>query len=159
MGAINNTPYNIGPADLNLSVTQVLPAAGANVTTGILDFQSIAPNGDAWRLGRIGITFPNVQGNAAGAGITVALQAAPPSLVNSPSAPALPVPGVFVTPAVAQTLTVAAVNGGSAANTYYMTLPFDAATGSPYQFVQFFITAPAQAATAGESVTIAFLNA
>lgn len=159
MGAINSTPFNIGPADLNLSITQALPAAGANVTTGILDLQSIAPNGDAWRLGRIGITFPNVPGNAAGAGITVALQAAPPSLVNSSSAPAMPVPGAFVTPAVAQTLTVAAVNGGSAANVYYMTLAFDAATGSPYQFYQFLITAPAQAATMGEPIQIAFLNA
>jgi len=159
MGAINNTPFNIGPADLNLSVVQALPAAGANVITGILDLQSIAPNSDAWRTGRIGITFPNVPGNAAGTGITVDLQAAPPSLVNSPSAPALPVPGAFVTPAVAQKLTVASVNGGSAANTYYMTLAFDAATGSPYQFYQFLITVPAQAATAGENVTIAFLNA
>jgi hypothetical protein len=160
MGAINNTPFNIGPADLNLSVTQALPAAGANVTTGILDLQSIAPNGDAWRLGRIGITFPNLPENNAGAGITVSLQAAPPSLVNSPSAPALPVPGVFVTPAVAQTLTVAAVAGnGSAANVYYMTLAFDPATGSPYQFYQFLITTPGGVNTQGEPIQIAFLNA
>lgn len=152
---------NIGPFDLNLTVTQALPGAGLNVTTGILDFQSIAPGGDAWRLGRIAIVVPALPENTAGAGITVAIQAAPPSLLGGAAAiaPQIPPPGAFVTPAVSQTLTIAAVaNGGSVANIYYMTLPFDA-NGSPYQFVQFVITTPAQVAPQGESLTIGYAQA
>lgn len=160
MGAINNTPLNIGPLDLNLSVITALPGAGANVTSGILDFQSIAPNGDAWRLGRIGIIVPNIPGNSAATGITVALQAAPPSLVAGAAAiaPLTPPPGAFVTPAVAQTLTIPPVAvAGSPANVFYMTLPFDA-NGSPYQFVQFLITCPAGSAPQGENITIGYIE-
>ena len=150
---------NLGPIDLALSVTQALPAAGANVTTGILDLQSIAPNGDAWRLGRIAAIIPALPENVANTGITIALQAAPPSLVASPIAPAMPVPGAFVTPAVAQTATIAAVAGtGSAAQVLYFTLAFDA-NGSPYQFYQFLITTPAGTVTVGEVITLAFVQA
>ena len=151
---------NIGPIDLALSTTLALPAAGANTTTPTLDFQSIAPNGDAWRLGRIAIVVPAIPGNVAG-GVTVALQAAPPLLTGGVNAiaPLQPAPGAFVTPAVAQTLTIAAVaNGGSTANIYYMTLPFDA-NGSPYQFVNFVVTAVAGSGTAAESITIGFMPA
>lgn len=159
---IGNQQINLGPIELALSLNTALPAAGANVTTGILDLQSIAPNGDAWRLGRIAVLFPNLPENNAGAGITVALQAAPPSLVaGAPTAvaPATPPPGAFVTPAVAQTLTVPAVaNGGSTANIYYFTLAFDA-NGSPYQFYQFVITTPAQVQSQGENIVIAYVSA
>lgn len=158
MPTIGQQQYNIGPVDLNLAVTQTLPAAGAAVTTGILDLQSIAPNGDAWRLGRIAVIVPAIAGNVAN-GITIAVQAANADLNNSPAAPALPVPAAFATPPVAQTLTIAAVAGtGSAASVYYFTPAFDA-YGSPYQFYQFVITAGAGAVTAGESVTIGFANA
>jgi len=154
-------PINIGPLELALTLNTQLPAAGANVTTGTLDLQSIAPNGDAWRLGRIAVVMPAIAGNTAGAGITIALQAAPPSLVagSLAIAPLTPPAGAFVTPAVAQTLTVAAVaNGGSTANIYYFTLPFDA-NGSPYQFVNFVITSPAQIVSQNENVVIGYVNA
>lgn len=153
-------PINIGPQDINLGVSVALPAAGANVTTAILDMQAIAPNSAAWRLGRFQITFPNLPENNAGAGITVDLQAAPPSLTAGAAAiaPATPPPGAFVTPAVAQKLTVAAVAGnGSKANNYYMTPAFDA-NGSTYQFYQFVITVPAQVASQGEPITIQWVK-
>jgi hypothetical protein len=146
---------NIGPQDNQLLVNTALPAAGANVTSAILDLQSIAPNSDSWRLGRIAVTFPALPENT-GTGITIALQAAPPSLVNSPPAPALPVPGAFVTPTCAQTITIAGVAGtGSLANVAYFTLAFDG-NGSPYQFYQFLITTPAGTITQGENIAIAW---
>ena len=154
-------PVNIGPLELALSLNTQLPAAGTNVTTGTLDLQSIAPNGDAWRLGRIAVVMPAIAGNTAGAGITIALQAAPPSLVagSAAIAPLTPPAGAFVTPAVAQTLTVAPVaNGGSTAGLYYFTLPFDS-NGSPYQFLNFVITNPAQVASQNEVITIGYVNA
>ena len=160
MPTLGQQQINIGPLDLNLSVTQALPVAGAAVTTGILDFQSIAPNGDAWRLGRIAVKVPVIAGNVAN-GITIAIQAANADLTPGAAAiaPNLPNPAAFATPPGAQTLTIAAVAGtGSAANTYYFTLPFDS-YGSPYQFLQFVITSGAGAVTAGESVTIGFANA
>jgi hypothetical protein len=145
---------NIGPQDNALLINTALPAAGANVTTAVLDMQSIAPNSDSWRLGRIAVTIPALPENT-GTGITVALQAAPPSLTNSPSAPALPVPGAFVTPTCAQTITFTGVAGGTAAQVAYFTLAFDA-NGSPYQFYQFVITTPAGTITVGENVAIAW---
>jgi hypothetical protein len=154
-------PINIGPLELALSLNTQLPAAGANVTTGTLDFQSIAPNGDAWRLGRIAVIMPAIAGNTAGAGITIALQSAPPSLVagSLAIAPQTPPAGAFVTPAVSQTLTVAPVaNGGSTANIYYFTLPFDS-NGSPYEFVNFVITTPAQVQSQSEIITIGYVEA
>jgi hypothetical protein len=152
-------PINLGPQDVNLAVSIALPAAGQSATTNILDLQSIAPQGNAWREGRFVVSFPALPENNAGAGITVALQAAPPSLIASQPAPALPVPGAFVTPAVGQTLTIPAVaNGGSAASNNYFTLAFDA-NGSPYQFYQFLVTVPAQVATQGEVITIAWVYA
>lgn len=160
MPTLGQQQYNIGPIDLNLSVTQALPAAGAAVTTGVLDFQSIAPNGDAWRLGRILVKVPAIAGNVAN-GITIAVQAANADLTQGATgiAPLLPTPAAFATPAVAQTLTIAAVAGtGSAAGNYYLTVPLDA-YGNPYQFAQFVITAGAGAVTAGEVVTIGFANA
>ncbi len=159
--AIGNQQINLGPLDLALSVGLALPAANANATTGILDLQSIAPMGDAWRLGRLAVIFPNLPENNAGAGITVDLQAAPPSLVagQTGAAPNNPPPGAFITPPVAQKLTVAAVaNGGSAANIYYFTLAFDP-NGSPYQFYQFLVTVPAQVASQGEQILIAWVDA
>lgn len=152
---------NIGPMDLALAINIALPAAAANVTTGVLDLQSIAPNGDAWRTGRIAVIFPTLAENTAGAGLTIGLRAAPPSLTTGAAAvaPATPVPGAFVTPLVAQTLTVPAVaSTGSVGAVYYFTLAFDE-NGSPYQFYQFIITTPAQVATVGEIVTIGFVDA
>ena len=119
MPTLGQQQINIGPLDLNLSVTQALPVAGAAVTTGILDFQSIAPNGDAWRLGRIAVKVPVIAGNVAN-GITIAIQAANADLTTGAAsiAPNLPNPAAFATPPVAQTLTIAAVAGTcSAANT------------------------------------------
>jgi hypothetical protein len=150
-------PINIGPADIQLSVTQALPAAGTNVTTGILDLQAVAPNSNAWRLGRLAIVVPALPENTANTGITIALQAAPPSLTNSPPAPQLPVPGAFVTPATSQTFTIAAIAGtGSPAQIGYFTLAFDA-SGSTYQFYQFLITTPAGTITVGENITIQWI--
>ena len=147
---------NLGPQDVQLGLNQALPAAGANVLIGILDMQALAMNSNAWRLGRFCITFPNLPENTAGAGITVALQAAPPSLVAGASAiaPLSPPPGAFVTPTTSQTATIAAVAGtGSPAQVAYMTLAFDP-TGSVYQFYQFQITVPAGVVTQGENVSI-----
>ena len=160
MPTLGQQQYNIGPIDLLLSVSQALPAAGAAVTTSVLDFQSIAPNGDAWRLGRIAVKVPAIAGNVAN-GITIALQAANADLTTGAGsiAPNLPNPAAFATPAVAQTLTIAAVAGtGSPASIYYFTLPLDS-YGNPYQFAQFVITSGAGAATASEVVTIGFANA
>lgn len=149
---------NLGPQDINLQVQQALPAAGQNVTTSILDLQAVAPHSNAWRLGRFVITVPNLPENNAGAGITVAMQVAPPSLTGGSAAiaPQTPAPGAFITPPTSQTFTVAAVAGtGSAAQVGYMTLSLDQ-NGSNYQFYQFLITVPAGVVTQGEQITIAF---
>ena len=162
MPTLGTQQINIGPLELGLSLVTALPAAGNASTTGILDLQAIAPNSDAQRLGRIAIVVPNIPGNTAGAGVTVALQAAPPSLVagSTSVAPNTNTPGAFITPAVAQTLTVPAVAvTGSLATIYYMTLAIDPATGSPYEFYQFVITTPAQVTPAGENITVAWMYA
>lgn len=149
---------NLAPQDLNLSLSQALPAAGANVTTGYIDLQAIAPNSDAWTDGVFAISFPNLPENVVAAGITVALQAAPPSLTAGATAiaPNTPPPGAFVTPLDAQTVTLAGVAGtGTAATKLYLTAAFDA-NGSTYQFYQFVITVAAGIVTQGELVTIAW---
>ena len=150
---------NVAVQDAALSINQALPAAGANVTTPILDLQAVSPNSNAWRLGRILVAVPALPENT-GAGITVALQAAPPSLVAGAAsiAPQTAVPGAFVTPTCAQTVTIAGVAGaGSAAQYAYFTLAFDP-TGSTYQFYQFVITTPAGTVTVGEIITIGWIN-
>lgn len=151
-------PINIAPADVNLSVQMPLPAANANNTTPVLDLQAIAPNSNAWQTGRIKVTIPALPENTAGAGITLAIQAAPPSLTSGIKAPALYPPGAFITPNPSQTITVAAVaNGGSLANVYYFNLPCDA-NGSTYQFIQFLQTTPAGVATQGENITYQYIS-
>ena len=148
------TQVNIGPADVAMQLTQALPAAGANVTTAVIDLQAVGPFSDAWRIGRFAVKFPALPENNTGAGITVALQAAAPSLTLSPIAPALPVPGAFAAPICAQTITLAAIaQTGTAAVKYYFTPAFDA-VGSTFQFYQFVITVPAGVTTVGELVTI-----
>ena len=152
--------FNIGPMDTQLTLSQALPAVNTNVTTGILDLQSIAPNGNAWRLGRIAAIIPALPENTV-TGITIALQAAPPSLTGGSNAiaPLTPAPGAFVTPPTAQTFTIAAVAGtGSLAQVGYFTLAFDA-NGSPYQFYQFVITTPAGVVTVGEVIQIGWVYA
>lgn len=148
---------NIAPMDSQLSVTLNLPASGNAGTTGIIDMEATAPNSNAWRLGRFAIVFPNLpENNVVANTITVAMQAAPPSLTNSLPAPAGSVPGAFAAPAVSQILTVAGVVGtGSLAGVYYMTLAFDP-TGSVYQYYQFVITVGA-IATLAEPITIGWI--
>jgi hypothetical protein len=150
---------NVAVQDAALSIAQALPAAGANVTTPILDLQAVSPNSNAWRLGRIQVAVPALPENV-GAGITVALQAAGPLLTAGAAsiAPNSAVPGAFVTPVCAQTITVAGVAGtGSPAQYAWFTLAFDA-TGSTYQFYQFVITTPAGTVTVGEIVGIGWIN-
>ena len=161
MPTLGTNLINLGPQDLALSIALALPGAGANNTTGILDLQSIAPNGDAWRLGRIAVVIPAIPENTAGAGITLQLQGAPPSLVGgvAAAAPLQPGPGAFTNGNPSQIITIAAVaNGGSVATVLYFTLMFDA-NGSPYQFYQVLQTVPAQVAPLGESITYAFVGA
>lgn len=151
---------NVGPQDQQLSVSLALPGAGLNALTGVLDLQAIAPNSNAWRLGRIAVNIPAIPENTAGAGITVALQAAPPSLVVGASAiaPNTPPPGAFITPICSQTITIAAVVlTGSLPTIAYFTLAFDP-TGSVYQFYQFLVSTPAQVAPVGEQLTIGWIN-
>jgi len=149
---------NVGVQDAALSINQALPAAGVNVTTPILDLQAVAPNSNAWRLGRIAVAIPNLPENT-GTGITVALQAAPPSLTAGAAsiAPLQSVPGAFVTPVCAQTITFTGQVGGTPAQVAYFTLAFDP-TGSTYQFYQFVITTPAGTVTLGEIVNIGWIN-
>lgn len=145
---------NLGPADVALQVSVALPAAGANITTPVIDLQAVAGQSEAWRRGVFVIQFPALPENIANTGITVAMQVAPPSLTNSPPAPQLPVPGAFITPATAQTFTCAAVAGnGSAAQYGFMFAALDP-TGSSYQFYQFVITTPGGTVTQAEPINI-----
>ena len=150
---------NIAPQDAALSINQALPAAGANVTTPILDLQAVAPNSNAWRLGRIQVSVPAIPGNV-GAGVTVALQAANPLLTAGAAsiAPNPALPGAFAAPVCAQTITIPGVAGtGSAAQYAWFTLAFDT-TGSTFQFYQFVITTPAGSPSLGEVVNIGWIN-
>lgn len=159
MATIGNQIINLGPQDLAISVTQALPAAGAAATTGILDLSAVAPNSDAWRIGRIAVVIPALPENTAGAGITFALQAASASLTNSAPAPAPAVPGAFFTPICAQTITIPAVAAvGSAATIAYFTLASDA-NGSSLEFYQFVTTVPAGVVTVGENIVFAYVEA
>lgn len=141
-----------------MAVSTALPAAGTNVTIGVLDLQAVGPNSDAWRLGRFGVSIPAIPGNTAGAGVTIAMQVASPSLTagSSAVAPLTPPPGAFAT---VQTLTLAAVAGtGSVGTTLYFTAAFDT-NGSPYQFYQFIITNPAQVQSLDEIITVGWIDA
>lgn len=153
---------NLGPQDLNLSVSLALPAAAANNTTGILDVQSIAPNGDAWRLGRIAVVIPAIPLHTDSTkSITFALKAAPPLLTTgaAAAAPNQPVPGAFVTPICAQTISIPGVaSSGTLAQIVYFTLAFDA-NGSPFQFYQFLQTVASGDNNSGETITYSWVNA
>jgi hypothetical protein len=154
----NQAIINVGPQDTQLSLQVPLPAAGANVTTGILDLSAIGGNSNAWQLGRFAIILPALPENQAGAGITVAMQVAGPSLTNSLPAPAAAVPGAFVTPVTSQTTTIAPVAAaGSPAFQAFQLATFDS-TGSTYEFYQWVITVPAGVATEGEILTIAWIK-
>lgn len=151
---------NVGMFDAQLTLNTALPGAGANVTTGILDFSAMAPNSNAWRMGRIGIFFPNLPENVVAAGITVTLYAAVASLTAGTSAiaPNTPPPGAFAQPAVSQVATLAGLAGtGTPATVLWMTLPFDP-TGSTMQFVQFVITVTAGINTLGENIQISWVK-
>jgi hypothetical protein len=154
----NQAIINVGAFDGQLTLYTPLPASGANVTTGILNLEAYAPNSNAWRMGRIGIFFPNLPENVVAAGITVTLYAASSSLTNSLPAPAPAVPGAFAQPAVSQVGTVAGIAGtGTPAQVLWMTLPFDS-TGSTYQFVQFVIAVTAGINTLGEKIQISWVK-
>lgn len=152
-------PFNLGPVDVALQVTQALPAAGQSVTTGTLDLQNVALSSDAWRLGRFLVSIPALPENTTGAGITFTLYAAAPALTGAGIAPAQPVPAAFAQPICTQVVTLSAVAGlGSAATNAYFTMAFDV-NGSTLQFYQFVISTPAQVTTQGEVVTISFVYA
>ena len=159
MAATAQSPINIGAQDAALSIRQALPAAGANVTTPVLDLQATSPNSNAWRLGRIAVSIPALAENT-GTGITIAMQCAPPLLTagSASIAPQTAVPGVFVTPTCAQTITFTGGVGGTPAQIAWFTLAFDP-TGSTYQFYQFVITTPAGTVTLGEIVNIGWIDA
>jgi len=149
---------NVAVMDAALSVSQILPAAGANVTTPIIDMQAVAPNSNAWRLGRFQVSVPAIPENTAGAGITVTMWAAPPLLTGGASAiaPLQPAPGAFVnTGNVVIIPAVAAI--GSPAQSQWFTLEFDP-TGSTYQFYEFVIATPAQINPNAEQITIGWIN-
>lgn len=150
---------NIGPMDLVLAVTAELPAGGTNTTVGVLDLQAVGPNSDAWRMGRFAVIVPSIPGNVGGAGVTVAMWVAPPSLVagGSAVAPLTPPPGAFVSSG--QTITIAAVAlTGSVSGEQYFAPAFDS-NGSTYQFYQFVITTAAQVISLSELVTIGWVYA
>ena len=147
---------NLGTLDSALQVTLALPAAATPGTTAVIDLQSVPPFGDAWKLGRFAVDIPAISENTSGAGITIALQAAPASLTTSSAAPAMPSAGTFVTPVCAQTITIPAVGAtGSVARREYFNLALDA-NGFPYQFYQFVITPPAQVSGSGEVITVSW---
>jgi hypothetical protein len=133
----------IAAQDSQLSVTLALPAAAANNTTGIIDFQAIDPQSDSWRLGRICATVPALPNHTDSTKvITLEIQTAGASLTTSPSAPALPVPGAFGNANPRQIGSIPGVaTSGSAVTKIYFTLPVDS-DGSTSQFVEFLQTVP-----------------
>lgn len=154
----NQAIINVGPQDTQLAVFVALPAAGANITTPIIDLGVNGGNSNAWQLGRWAIQLPALAENNTGAGITVSLQAANGSLTNSSPAPAPAVPGAFVTPTTSQITTIPAVAIiGSPVFQAFQTAAFDS-TGSTYQFYQWVITVPAGVITLGEQVIIAWVK-
>ena len=151
---------NVGQQDSQLLVSTPLPAAGANVLSGIIDLGTSGGNSNAWRMGRFAIIVPNLPENNAGAGITVTMQAAGPLLTGgAANAAVAPIqPGVFAAPVTSQVTTFAAVAGtGSPAQQAYQTAAFDA-IGSTYQFYQWQIAVPAGMATQGEPLIIAWVK-
>lgn len=158
MAATPQSVINVAVQDAALSVSVVLPAAGTNVTSAVLDLQATSPNSNAWRLGRIQVTIPVLPENT-GTGITVALQAAGPLLTagSASIAPNTSVPGAFAAPICAQTITFAGMGGGTPAQQAYFTLAFDT-TGSTFEFYQFVVTTPAGTVTMGETMTIGWIN-
>jgi hypothetical protein len=149
---------NISATDLNLSLSQALPAAGASVTTGYIDMQAVGPNSDAWTDGVFAIGFPALPENIVAAGITVTMQVAGPNLTQGATAiaPNTSGPGAFAAPATAQVATLAGIAAtGTPATKLWLELPLDT-TGSPYQFYQFVIAVTAGINTTGEVITIAW---
>jgi hypothetical protein len=154
----NQAIINIGPQDIILAVQLPLPAAGANATTAIIDLGVNGGNSNAWQLGRFAIQCQALPENTVAAGITIAMQCAPPSLTNSQPAPGYNVPGAFITPVTTQTTTIAGVAGiGSAAFQGFQVPTFDS-TGSTYQFYQWLVTVTAGIVTQGEILTIAWVK-
>jgi hypothetical protein len=150
---------NVAVQDLALSISQALPADNTNVTTPILDMGAVSPNSNAWRLGRIAVVLPALPANT-GTGITVEMQCAGPLLTAGASsiAPNPAFPGAFAAPVCAQKITFTGVaNGGTAEQVAYFTLASDS-TGSTYQFYQFVVTTPNGTVTAGEIMTIGWIN-
>jgi hypothetical protein len=151
---------NVGQQDSQLTLSTPLPAAGANVTSGIIDLGTSGGNSNAWRMGRFAIITPNLPENSSGAGITVTMQAAGPLLTGgAANAAVAPIqPGVFAAPVTSQVTTFAAVAGaGSPAQQAYQLAAFDA-TGSTFQFYQWVITVPAGIVTQGEPLVIAWVK-
>ena len=152
------SPINIGPGDSTMAISLALPVANSSVTTGILDLGTTAPNSAAWRMGRFQILCPALTENNTGAGITVTMAVAGPSLTNSPVAPQPAVPGAFAAPLTSQVTTIAAVAaGGSLAFNAYQLPAFDS-TGSTYQFYQWTVSVPAGVATQGEALQIVWVK-
>jgi len=133
----------IAAQDSQLSVSLVLPAAAASNTTSVIDLQSIAPNSDGWRLGRICASIPALVNHTDSTKtITLEIKAASASLSSSPVAPALPVAGSFAAANPRQIGGVAGVaSTGSLATTLYFTIPCDS-NGNTLQFVEFLQTVP-----------------
>lgn len=127
---------NSGPIDAALSVTKALPAAAANNNTDALDLQSIAPNSDGWRLGRLRVSVPALPNLVdTTKNLVLTLYAAKASTSSSP-APAAPTAGAFVIPTVKQTITIPGVaTTGTSALVAYFNIPVDA-YGSTYEFVR-----------------------
>jgi hypothetical protein len=154
----NQAIINVGPGDMQLALVVPLPAAAANVVTGIIDLGTSSPNSNAWRMGRFQIVVPALPENNTGAGITVTMACAGPSLTAGSIAPLPIVPGTFAAPLTSQVTTLAAVTvGGSLAFQGFMTAAFDS-TGSTFQFYQFTIAVPALVVTQGENVQIVWIK-
>lgn len=153
-------PINLGPQDVQLSVSLALPAAGANNTTGILDLENIAPNSDAKHLGLIAIDVPALVNHTDPTKtITFELQAAGPALANNNAAPLPPVPGAFANANPRQIAGVAGVaNSGSPATRLYFFVPLDA-NGSSMEFLQVVQTVPAGDGVNGEVITYTWVYA
>ncbi len=150
----------LGPQDKAISLTMALPAAAANNTTGIIDLQAVGPFSDAWRLGLIAVNVPAIPAHTDPTkSITIDLKAAPASLTLSQPAPALPVPGTFVTPPNAQKISIPGVAvTGSPAQVLYFYAALDI-SGNTYPFYQFLQTVPSGDNNNGEIITYSWMNA
>ena len=150
-----STTQNLGPGDVNLSISKALNGSAGAVTSDVIDLQNVAPNDSSVRLGAIACIVPAILLSELPntATITIKMQAAPPSLTTSSAAPALPLVGTFVDPNPTQTLTITGVTAVSPypGATFYFTIPFDA-NGSAYQFIRFVLT-NGSGVSAAETVT------